>query len=249
MNRLRLVFTGFLLLAAVPLARGGVIVTPNADDGTEGNNSTVIPFSNVAWTFQWAVAASQLGSVPAGSQLTAIGFRLDGGQPPGPSSSFTIANWNLQLSRSLRAPGSLSATYASNIGADVVLVRSGPLTLAPNSFPGGASPNPFVDVTFTTPYTYTGGDLLVTLRQSGGGPLLQLDSISLPNALIDSVGSFGDNAAASGVAHLFSVPVNDFQFTMATAIPEPAGLTLVASGALVALRYLRRRRKAARPAC
>jgi hypothetical protein len=75
------------------------------------------------------------------------------------------------MSKGTHAAGQLSTTYTDNIGTDAVAVRSGPLTLPSGFNPGGAltpAVNPWGGIIeFTTPYVYTGGNLLITIRHNG----------------------------------------------------------------------------------
>jgi hypothetical protein len=68
-----------LSLAALP-GIAGTVVIGNANASANGNTDTVIPLTsnNSGYTFQILFAASQFGSVPVGSQFTAIGFRAGG---------------------------------------------------------------------------------------------------------------------------------------------------------------------------
>jgi hypothetical protein len=143
-------------LLSPPPAGADVIVLPNADTNVSGDTATIIPLGNsVIQTFQWVYAASQLTSV-VGDEITSIGFRLSAetGTVTTPS---TFAQWNLQVGTSLNPPGTLSANFVANQGADTTTVLSGPLVIPANSLVGGAGPNPFSDIPFTTPYTYHGG--------------------------------------------------------------------------------------------
>jgi hypothetical protein len=248
MNRLGLILAIALPSCIAPAAQADLVVTPNANAGVEGAEGTFVPFGPNEWTFQWAIAASQFDSVPVGSQLTAIGLRLDAGQGTIPGSDFTITNWNLQVSQSLNAPSSLSATYANNIAADVVTVRTGALTIAANSLIGGPGVNPFFSIAFTVPYTYNGGDLLLTLRHSGGGPNPLLDGIDV-SAIIGTVGTAGDQdatAAPPDRVNYYYAPVTQFEFTSAVAAPEPSSLALLGVGAVGILGYVGRRKMSAR---
>lgn len=135
--------------------------------------------------------------------------------------------WELQLSSSLNPSGALDPIFANNIGLDAVTVRSGPYTLPINSMPGGTGPNGFFFVFFTTPYTYSGGDLLLTLRQnaSSGLPLLSLDGVAPADVtgVADSVRGGGADAT-SGQAQFSNIPITALQYTP---IPEPRSALLM----------------------
>ena len=66
----------------------------------------------------------------------------------------------------------MSLTFAANVGPGEVQVRSGPLTILAGSFAQGSGSNPprpapwGFEIPFTTPYTYTGGNLVYTIQPS-----------------------------------------------------------------------------------
>jgi hypothetical protein len=203
------------------------LVLPVANASAEGPALITGPLANTDLTFQWLFDDSQLSAVPVGSMFTAIGFRLDAGQPDRPGIEHVFSRWDLQLSRSLFPAGSLDPDFANNIGADAVSVRSGPYTLQVNSLPGGADTNEFFFIPFATSYVYAGGDLLLTLRQdaSSGQSLLSLDGVALADltGVADSVRGAGANAT-SGQAQFSNVPVTALQYTP---IPEPGSALLM----------------------
>lgn len=124
-----------VLVMATCAAQAGLVVLPNSNAAANGNSGTVIPFAEGTQDvlFQWDIAGSQFGSVPVGSSITALGFRLAGTQSTLPSAPLTIGTFDLQLSTSLNPIGALSATEANNIGPDAVTVLSGPLVIPTNA--------------------------------------------------------------------------------------------------------------------
>ena len=220
-------FTLALLAGNAGKLSAAELVLPVAYASTEGPAVITGPLANADLTFQWLFDDSQLSAVPAGSKFTAIGFRLDTGQPDRPGIEHVFSKWELQLSSSLNPAGALDPIFANNIGSDVVTVRSGPYTLPVNSLPGGTGPNGFFFVSFTTPYTYSGADLLLTLRQSAssGLPLLPLDGVSPADVtgVADSVRGGGTDAT-SGQAQFSNIPITALRYTP---IPEPRSVLLM----------------------
>jgi hypothetical protein len=228
---------GALFLTACA-AHAGLVVLPNGDASANGNNFTVIPLGSgsTGWAFQWDISGSQMGSVPVGSSITAIGFRLEGSQGTGPASPETVGTFDLQLSTSLNALGSLSTTEANNIGSDAVTVLSGGLTIPTDAFTGGTGPNPFYLIDFTTPYTYEGGDLLFSLSVNNIVGALSLDANNV-DANGDTVGAMGGGA---GRSEFYNYPTTELEFTAGTSTPEPSSLLLLGAGlAFLAGRRLR----------
>jgi len=214
-----------LLFVGAERVRADMLVLPNANTSASGNNVQFGVMDSGVWTFQWVYSASQLTSV-VGDKITAIGFRLGPGEAT-VSSPLVYSTFNLQVGTSLNPAGSLSATFAANQGPDTTTVLSGPLTIAGGSFVGGSGPNPFYDINFTTPYTYTGGDLLFTLGHSDPGVSIYVDANSLPNSVTDTVGEPDSTSATTGEAHFFNSPVTQIEFASAAPTPEPASLTLL----------------------
>jgi hypothetical protein len=158
----------------------------------------------------------------------------------------TFSQWDLQISRSLRPPTSLSATFADNIAPDVVLVHSGPLTVTAGSLIGGGFPNPFMIIPFTVPYTYTGGSLLLTLRKSDhtGDEGLLFDAVGPGGTFFFPWGSVVTSSASatSGFVNLVNVPVTQLVFERPEAdAPLPGTLALFVLS-LTGLGWTRRRK-------
>jgi hypothetical protein len=201
-------------------AQASLLVAPNANAETNGSTDQFGVFGNgqgTAITFQWDLAASQLTPLD-GTAITGIGFRLPGGAR-NISSPTTVGSWDLELSGSLNPIGSLNATPANNIASNAVVVyNNSSLVIPANSLIGGAGPNPFFLINFTTPFTYTGGDLLMTVTEP-----------AITNLMVDanSVDALGDTAACFGTscqAQFYNYPITEFQYS---AVPEPASFLLI----------------------
>ncbi len=173
-----------LLASAGPAARAQFLVLPGV--GEQGSNTNT-PVQVGERSIQFVYDAAQLAGLPLGARLTGMAYRLNTAQPTGPATDRTFASYDVQLATSSRVrPGLLSPAYASNMGADLATVRSGPLTIAANSFPGGTGPNAFgPEIPFSTPFSYAGGHLVVLVRHTGNGvdaPILDAAS-DLPGSV------------------------------------------------------------------
>jgi hypothetical protein len=124
-------------------------------------------------------------------------------------------------------------------------VLTGPLSLAAGALPTGASgttPNGFGDViSFGNAYTYSGGDLLVTISHSApegvdGGSLDFFSCDAYWNPGVLSV--LGGQANATTGFNDDVMPVTAFTTVV---VPEPSTLALSVMGGLGGLRVFRRR--------
>ncbi len=157
-----------LALAAIAFATPALAQTvPTGYDALAGGSSFLSPLATSPRTYQMLVHESQLTAY-VGQELSAIAFRsLPAHTTAWPSADLTILNYDIYLSGSVD-PAFRSFTFADNVVGPQTQVRSGPLDIAANSYPIGSNPTPFgPPIEFTTPYLYTGGNLLVEIRQSG----------------------------------------------------------------------------------
>ncbi len=149
-----------------------------------------------------------------------------------------IVQWNWQRSTGTNPVLTLSSTFANNNGPNVVTVRSGALSISAGTFPSSGSPRGFYTIGFTTPFTYTGGEVVVTMRHtSHAGSSFLNDAVNV-GALGNTLGNVFDST--TGSTNFFHFPVTRFTVT-----PEPGSLVLAAIGVLAA--SARRRRRASLP--
>jgi len=226
--------------AGLSPASAATSVAPARYADAEASLALSTPISQAARTLQTVVAATSLGGIPVGAQIMGLSFRLDDSQSAWPVTAINWSSYSIQLSSSLFAPGSLSTNFAANIGPDVVTVRSGALAVQPFSYPADQVPNEFGSrITFSTPYTYRGGPLLVTIRHSGNG-----SSDHFVDAAPDLAGEFqtiynpaGENATTATFKG--RTPVFQVYYTV---VPEPAGVLPLAMLGLGWLTVRRRNR-------
>jgi hypothetical protein len=227
-----------ICLFAVAPVSASTLVLPIAG---EGDNQFNTPLQSGARTLQFVYHSSLLASIPSGSDINGMAFRLNGGVATWPASTRTWTNYDIYLSTSVNAPGSLSLTFADNIGPDVVNVRSGSLTVGAGDYSGGETPNDFgPTIVFSTPFTYTGGNLLFTIRHTGNGVESQLaDANSNDPGLYETVFNFTSGySAVTADAVLPATPIIQLSYT---AIPEPSAAAMLLGGC--ACLFRRRRPK------
>lgn len=201
--------------------------------------------TNSEFTFQYVIAAAELGSVPVGSTINSIGFRFAGTPFLLPSGSASYSRYDLQIGQSANPLTSLSTTFDANLGADTVLVRSGALAIPDGAFVDlpGEGPNPFYDLSFGTPYTYTGGDLAVTIRAipTIGNPAIAVDAFAPNTTSVNTVSLAFSANATTGTVGVANAPVTRFGFAAAGVVPEPSSWAMMIGGFGLAGGALRRR--------
>jgi hypothetical protein len=234
----RFVLTATLLVSATLPAYAGSVIIPPASATVAGNTSYAL---HDAVTVQQLYGASLLAGVPVGSEITGFQVRLAPFEATGPPSFMSTTNFQLDLGSSTAAVGSLSTNFAANEGSDTVNVYSDSLGIAHNSFPGGSSPNPIgPGVAFTAPYTYKGGDLLLTFTYTEwSGVTLLFDASNQSDAqMIQADGYNSSTATSSADGFALIIQLN---FAPA-AVPEPSSLVLAGIASSLGLCFLLRSR-------
>ena len=240
--RVRLLAGGIALAAlmtgATPAAASSLII-PGAFKTAEGADSYGFLAEVGGITFQQEYDASLLPGLVVGDVITGLQFRLDGTEPNSPAASVVIANFDVYLGPSAFAAGALTSSVAANQGAGTVLARSGSLSIPAHSFTGGAGPNPFgLQIVFTTPFTYTGGNLLLTLTYSAPTTDLYFDlAATVTGAQARTEANYNSPTVTNDLGT--KAIVTEFTYTAA---PEPTTAVLLLGGA--ALLGWRRRRPA-----
>ncbi|MCA8964109.1 MAG: hypothetical protein KDC48_04455 [Planctomycetes bacterium] len=167
MQRLQLSAIAMLALASFSAAQT-VTLPANLGPGAEGSSSTGTLFSAISTGVRQQMIYGE-ASLPQGHLIiTGLRFRHNGGTTV--TTGGTWSGATVDMCTSVNAVGSVSTTFASNLGADLVNVYSGNIVVAPTAlaYPGVN----YVDITLSTPFVYThGGDLLidVTLPAAGWG--------------------------------------------------------------------------------
>jgi hypothetical protein len=143
-------------------------VAPPAYNATGGTGTFLGPLANAQRTYQLLIHEDQLAGM-VGRQLTAISWRNPASATTTwPAADAVYDSYDIYLGPSV-APAARSLTdFSANAAGPRTQVRSGSLLIRANSYPIGGNPNQFgPEITFTQPWTYTGGHLLVELRHTG----------------------------------------------------------------------------------
>jgi hypothetical protein len=238
-----------LILLILPFgAPAATIVAPNSYETNEANNAGSFPFNNFTSRYQQAYAASEFVASPI--SITEIAFRTDALQAA--TSWANLLTFTIRLSTSANAVGSLSTTFADNIGADDTLVYTASAQLFTGTNAGAPGPNAFdLILALATPFTYdpSAGDLLLEVLMDTNTKLLPLSGISYLDAVESTTALFdvgvqrvwnsvGDVGATDGDTDLHGYGlVTRFTYS---AVPEPGTGLLVIAGLLTLAAHRRR---------
>jgi hypothetical protein len=249
-----MVMRGWMMAAAVSVAAIAVpaaaqsVVVPGAYETTDAPLAQFAVFgnpSNSPFTFQYVISASELGGIATGTTINSIGFRIAGTPFLTPDAAVNFSQFNLAIGQSANPLTSLSTSFAANQGADTVSALSGPLSIAAGAFVDlpGEGPNPFYDLTFTTPYVYAGGALAITIRATpvSGSPAVAVDAVAPSTSSINTVGIAFTADATTGTVGILNAPVTRFGLEAAGVVPEPATWAMMIGGFGVVGGALRRR--------
>ena len=234
---------GILIAAAglclAPSALDAALLVPGGLANTEGSANNSIPFNTnpgVTYRYQQVYGGSEFGGGPI--LINGISFRPDGGFPDIATAFSTNLNIQIDLSTTAVDPDLLNLNFASNLGADLLTVFSGPVTLS--SSDTGAGPRDFdITIVFTTPFLFnpTLGNLLLDIRNFTGGVTTPFDAHASDTDAMSRVwGSLNSSVAlARDTTGLVT------QFDVQAAVPEPGSIMLLSLG-LIGLAAGRRRR-------
>ena len=226
-------------------ARAQVYVVPPANTNTSGTGGTFSLLTS-DYTGQQVFGASLLSGLPVGAVIDGFRFRLAPGQST-VTSATSSSHFDISIGPSAFPPGSLSTSTAGNEGPGTVLARSGPITFPTNSFVGGAGPNPFGPlISFTTPYTYTGLDLLLTFSDTAFSTGVTFDAqagLSTTAQGRQNIGVYNSSTVPQSVAGFAMIVQLDY-----VTVPEPSASMLSGLTVITGLAYRSFGRRRAKPA-
>jgi hypothetical protein len=207
------------------------IIVPAQFALAEAGSSDNAPLGATEQHFQQAFSSALLTNLSVGNWIDGIAFRVQGGETALPAQ--TIPIYDISLSQSPNAPGSLSATFADNRGADFLTVRSGALIVNAGDFPGGSSPNNLGWIPFSTPYQYQGGDLLIEVDYQGFSAGRDADAAySFSVNLAQTAFGNGYNSTTADAGIYAEALVMGFSIT-STPTPEPSAFLMLGVGFLL----------------
>jgi hypothetical protein len=257
-----LIMTGLLGMGAAQATPMSAIIVPNANANTEGNSNNGYPFDTSAFPngasstrYQEVFSSSQFASLSGPTSITGLAFRPDA--KTGAAFTSTLPDVQINLSTTGANTSTLSGTFADNVGADDTAVYArGPLSLSSSATGPLGGPEAFdIFVDFTQPFTYdpSQGNLLLDVRNFGGGATTPFDDQqyfgSAPVTSVFTLTSGVNSPTADQVYNGFIKDGLIAQFKTASAtttpVPEPPILILFGLSLLgLAVVAVRKRRRA-----
>ncbi len=226
----------FLLLISFTVTLVTILTQPDAKatdaiplnyKNANGTAAFTGPLANTPRTYQLLIHSSQLTSF-VGKDIKGLTWRLPSNATANyPVSDITFASYRIYLSGSVDPVNRSLAFFANNVVGPQTQVRSGPLTVTAGSYPSGGSPNSFgPEISFDIPYSYTGGNLLVEIRQTGfTGTSRSVDGISTSTS---GYGTLFSACWKSGDTATFSASQGNFSVVQLITTPTNLNLNLTA---------------------
>ena len=215
-----------VLFAESAFAATTTAVVPPSLANVDGNGSNQSPFAGASGKhWQAVIAPSAFPALLPGSTIVGVAFRANGTVPV---QAQTIQNFDVRMSTTDVALASMSTTFATNRGTDDLLVRTGPLVIESGDYPTGAFPNQWGKViTFTTPFVYRGGNLVI-----------ETSSTALPSGFpTDSQSGTveGRNNYADGPSTATATYAQQWNLIVMQLVFDPSTIPVVSTAGLIAM--------------
>lgn len=224
---MKIKFFAFVLVAlAVPAYSQVNTVVPNQFASAATTGTFLGPLANGSRRYMLLVDAGQL-TAHVGRNLSGIAWRnLPSATTAWPTAGVTYSSYEVKITPGVD-PSARSLTFANNYAGTTTTVRTGALDIPAESYTVGGSPNAFgPTITFSAPYIYTGGDLVIEIVHTGfSGTSRSLEAVLATNG---PAGVYGVQVSALWTATLTSATGSQgnacvFQLTSAPAAPTVTG--------------------------
>jgi hypothetical protein len=178
-----LTIAAFVILTLSVSAQEDILfhVVPSDYTSTPGDASFTSQLANSARTYQLLIHESLLTDL-IGKELQAISWRLPiTATSDWPPAEVTVTNHDIYLSGSVTPANRSLSDFSANVVGPQKMVRAGALVIPANSYTFGNTPNNWgPEIMFDSLYLYTGGHLLIEIRQTGfTGTSRSVDAISI----------------------------------------------------------------------
>lgn len=215
-----------VLLGACSLASAQEFVVPQGMENTHTGNTTLI-WRSTAFRFQMLYDTTHFvgQGLDHPIAIQRLRFRpINGAVDPGGQ---VYQGVTVQMSSSPSDYDTMSSTFANNVGADVVTVFQGDVTLLPAA--GGTPNDYYVDIALTTPFVYNatqGLDLCVDVTAPNA------PTASVPNTAASNnrtlhfarrLSSASPGAATGALSDFAAVIRMDYTIPPGTALAAPYG--------------------------
>jgi len=180
---------GFGATATSP-AQPKVFITArySVDAGTSSPLNQLAPApggfpADLSNRLQWIISADELRYIPVGSVIDSLWLRQRAAALAAvPGVDTSALDFEIALSTAAVSPGSMSNTFAENVGADRVVVHDGPLAIAAGALPPGTKGTFGKIAQFQRQFVYKGGPLCIDIRHSGLSTFIgELDAVQNTN--------------------------------------------------------------------
>jgi hypothetical protein len=154
-------------------------VVPSDYTSTPGTSAFLSQLASTPRTHQLLIHESLLIDL-VGKELHAVSWRLPtSATSDWPATEVTVTNHDIYLSESVTPADRSLTDFSANVVGPQKMVRAGTLVIPPNSYTFGNTPNIWgPEIMFDSLYLYTGGHLLIEIRQTGTGSSRSVDALS-----------------------------------------------------------------------
>src|SRR5712692_5009815 len=217
------------VLASSGFAFGFTITAPNGLFNMGGNSASELPFDTGTNSirYQQVFDASQFGRIgPGGALVTTLAFRV---AASGQGFDTTLPSIRIDLSTTAKAPYALSPTFAENVGEDDAIVfGTGPLSIRAGGFVGPGAWDVLVPLARPFFYNPAAGNLLLDVRNFGGGSTTYLDAQVTLGDSVSAVQAYTGDGSGS-VNSTTGLPHTGGLITLfeVTPVPEPASISVL----------------------
>lgn len=179
---------------------------------------------------QTVMIDKELQSLSPGATISSVAWRqgaVGGAASFLPQGPMSFANYSITLARAATTPGTMSATFANNVGSPSVTARSGALTFPSLSFPPVVGPDTVGrfgrSVELSKSFAYPGGPLLLDITHDGnlGGTPFIFDALPFASGFIgNQIQTIFSAAAGSPTGGLISPNIPRFFFHPPSCVPD-----------------------------